>query len=104
MISKKFQILAQSQFVRTKPVGLTNQADFVNGALLIQAELSREELHARLKQIEQELGRANGPKNYGPRPIDLDILVCNDTVVNEDFYERDFIKDCVLELLPRVKY
>ena len=99
LIAEKFQALSESRFRKTKPVGVTEQPDFINGALLIQTELERELFRVELKKIEHKMGRTKTiAKNYGPRTIDIDILVWNDQVVNRDFYEREFVREFVLEL------
>jgi 2-amino-4-hydroxy-6-hydroxymethyldihydropteridine diphosphokinase len=85
-------------------MGLEDQTDFMNGALLMVTELDLKKLRFQLKRIEHDLGRPSGSLKYGPRTIDLDILVWNGTVVEDDFYERDFIRKSVLELSPDVKY
>ena len=105
LISKRFQVLSESRFLKTKPVGVIEQPDFINGALLIQTELERELFRLELKKIEYKRGRRKTKtKNYGPRMIDIDILVWNDQVVNQDFYDREFVRDFVFELSPAVQY
>ena len=105
LISKRFQVLSESRFLKTKPVGGMDQPDFINGALLIQTELKSELLRFELKRIEHKMGRTkNTSRSYGPRTIDIDILVWNDQVVNQDFYDREFVRDFVFELSPAVQY
>ena len=105
LISKRFQVLSESRFLKTKPVGGMDQPDFINGALLIQTELKSELLRFELKRIEHKMGRTkNTSQSYGPRTIDIDILVWNDQVVNQDFYDREFVRDFVFELSPAVQY
>ena len=104
ILDERFKILRESKFVSTKPVGLADQADFVNGVLLITTGLKLDQLRSQLKGIEQDLGRPPGSFKYGPRTIDLDILVWNGKVVDEDFYKRDFIRKSVLELSVDVKH
>ena len=105
LIFERFQVLRESRFLKTKPVGLVNQPDFINGALLIETELECELFRFDLKEIEYRMGRTkNISKSYGPRIIDVDVLVWNDQVVNQDFYEREFVRDFVLELAPAVQY
>lgn len=99
-LSKSEIMIDTSQFYITKPLGFTKQADFVNGAFLIHTEDSREIFNQKLKQIEIALGRIKTENKNGPRCIDLDIVVWNQQVVDPDFYERDFIKKTVLELIP----
>ena len=99
LISEQFQILSESRFRETKPVGVIEQPDFIHGALLIQTELDRELFRVQLKKIEHQMGRMKTKaQNYGPRIIDIDILVWNDQVVNQDFYEREFVRELVSEL------
>ena len=104
LVRQKYKTIAESQFITTKALGLTEQADFLNGAFLIETEGSLEALNEGLKKIEISLGRIPAADKSGPRTIDLDIVVWNDQVIDQDFYERDFLKDSVLELLPHLKY
>ena len=98
-LAKDCKILAESRFVTTKPIGKKNQADFLNGAILLETNQSKDKLRVYLKNIEVSLGRKRTNKNFGPRTIDLDILAWNNKVVSRDFYERDFVRDSVLELM-----
>ncbi|MDJ1179432.1 2-amino-4-hydroxy-6-hydroxymethyldihydropteridine diphosphokinase [Roseofilum sp. BLCC_M91] len=93
-------LIKESKFYQTKPLGLTDQPDFVNGAYLIQTADSREDLNRKLKQIEIELGRVKTENKNAPRCIDLDIIVFNREIVDPDFYQRDFLQTTVLELIP----
>ena len=90
-----------SRLATTPPVGFTNQPDFVNGAILVQTPLHSDALRAYLRQLEDRLGRVRTGNKYGPRTIDLDIVVCNGTVVDNDYHERSFLADAVHELIPR---
>lgn len=105
ILSEKFKVLNESKFVSTKPVGIVDQPDFINGALLVQTQADYDELRSCLKDIEYQLGRPHDSvKSYGPRTMDIDILVWNDTVIDRDFYEREFVRNFVLGLSPAVKY
>ena len=99
-----FRIKGESRFVRTKPVGDVKQPDFLNGAVLIETDMDCQQLKATLKTIEQQLGRAPNADKFAPRTIDLDILAWNNTVTDDDFYTREFIKQSVLELIPDLQY
>ena len=92
-------MLARSHIIRTKPLGLLEQPDFLNGAVMIETDLSFSDLQCYLKALEQRLGRVHLPDKNGPRTIDLDVVVWNDTVVNDDYYERDFLANLVAELM-----
>ncbi len=99
-IAAEFCLLGESRWVETEPVGLDQQANFINGALLIETRLERDELKARLRELETQLGRERAAHRDGPRPIDLDIVVWNGEVVDPDVHERDFLREAVLDVLP----
>ena len=71
-------------------------------AFLVSTGLDREELERNLKEIEKKLGRVKTGTKFGPRTIDLDIVVWNGEVVDLDFYERDFVRNACCELLPEL--
>lgn len=104
LLAEKFKIISESEFVKTKPIGGTRQPDFINGAVLLETKLSAQELKAILKSIEEQLGRKKGSPSFAPRTIDLDIVVWNAKVVDQDFYQRAYLKESVLELCPNLKY
>ena len=84
--------------IRTKAVGITDQPDYTNGAVKINTERDRKELTKLLKSIEDQLGRdRTGPK-FGPRTMDLDIVVWNGEIVDKDYYTRDFLQKSVEEV------
>jgi 2-amino-4-hydroxy-6-hydroxymethyldihydropteridine diphosphokinase len=87
-----------STFLRTKPIGITQQEDFTNGAVRIETSLSAEELKSVLVQIEDELGRDRNLPKFGPRTLDLDIVVWNGKIVDDDYFKRDFLKDSIEEI------
>ena len=99
-LKSRFKVSKQSQWIRTKPIGIQDQPDFYNGALLMETELEQQSLKKELKRIEDILGRDRSLPKYGPRTIDLDILIWNKKVVDEDYYERDFLRKGVEEIIP----
>lgn len=104
MLADHFDVICESTFVRTRPIGYEQQADFINGAVLIQTDLGLEQLRESFKGIENMLGRERTAEKFGPRTIDLDIVVWNDKVIDNDFYEREYLRNAVLELEPELKY
>lgn len=96
------KIIAVSSFVTTPPIGISDQPDFLNGAVLVLTAMTREQLGAELKVIEDEMGRDRSLPKYGPRVIDLDIIIWNESVVDDDFYERDFVRRAVEEVSNRL--
>ena len=99
-IAGEFTLIKSSSFVETEPVGFKEQDRFINGALLIETELNARGLKSWLKSLEIKLGRAKTDNKYGPRTIDLDILVWNGEVVDEEVYEREFLRKSIKELIP----
>lgn len=99
-ISNQHSVLVESKFVKTEPIGFIDQPYFLNGALCIETDLLYDDLKSCLIKIENKLGRVRGVNKWGPRPIDLDIVVWNRKVVDDDVYKRDFLQNAVIELLP----
>ena len=60
-------------------------------------------MKADLKAIEVKLGRQPGKHRYGPRTIDLDLVVWNGEVIDQDLYTRDYLREAVLAVLPDLK-
>jgi 2-amino-4-hydroxy-6-hydroxymethyldihydropteridine diphosphokinase len=102
-IAEELKLVAESEFVETEPIGRPDQPNFLNGAFLVETSRSRDELEAWLKSLEQELGRVKQADKYGPRTIDLDLVVWNDAVVHPDVYEREFLRKAVRQLLPHLE-
>ena len=98
-LKSRFKVSKRSQWTRTKPIGIQDQPDFYNGALLMETELEQQSLKKELKRIEDILGRDRSLPKFGPRTIDLDILIWNKKVVDEDYYERDFLRKGVEEII-----
>ncbi len=103
LIGQSHRLIAQSKFVWTKPLGNANQQDFLNGAVLIETKLGADSLRANLRDIEAQLGRQRGADKFGPRTIDLDLVVWNGQIVHKDMSERDFVRQAVLEVLPELR-
>ena len=99
-LNSRFKVSKRSQWIRTKPIGIQNQPDFYNGALLLETILSIESLKQELKSIENLMGRDRSKPKFGPRMIDLDILIWNGKVIDKDYYDRDFLRKGVEEILP----
>jgi 2-amino-4-hydroxy-6-hydroxymethyldihydropteridine diphosphokinase len=99
-VAKVCTVVAESTFRYTKPLLYEQQSDFLNGCLLVSSHLDIDSLKKRLKEIERKLGRVRGPNKNGPRTIDLDILVYDGRIVDGDIYERSFLREAIVELLP----
>lgn len=91
-------VVKVSSFIVTKPVGITSQPDFTNGAVKVETRLDQNSLKLLLKSVEDQLGRDRSGPKFGPRTIDLDIVMWNGKIVDEDYYTRDFIQKSVQEI------
>jgi len=72
-----------SSLYRTPPFGPVAQPEFVNAVAALLTQLSPQELLAALKQIEARMGRTAPIERWGPRRIDLDLLVYGDVTLEE---------------------
>jgi len=99
ILGQQVAILKISNFVKTSPIGITDQPEFTNGAVKISTDLNRDELNSLLKNIENIMGRDRTAPKFGPRTIDLDIVIWNGEVVDEDYHSRDFLKKSVQEVM-----
>ncbi len=98
LLAKDHRLLRSSSLKVTVPVGFTEQPDFVNGAALLETELDFDRFVNYLKSVETMLGRIRSPNKFGPRTIDLDIVVWNGAIIDEDYNRRDFLRNAVDEL------
>ena len=87
-----------SKYIETKPVGGPEQGDYLNAVAIGECDLPAEQLLTELLKIEDEMGRVREIK-WGPRIIDLDLIVYGDHSSNTDFlklphplaHTRDFV-------------
>ena len=102
------RVVAVSTFIETEPVGgPPGQPNYLNGAVVIETDLAPRALLALVKGIERDLGRREGPR-WGPREIDLDILLCGDavlesadlTIPHARLRERRFVLAPLSEIAP----
>lgn len=77
-------LLRHSSFYQTPPWGSVEQPDFVNAVAEIQTVLAPAELLDALLDIEHRAGRVRGGEQWGPRIIDLDLLVHGDSHIEEE--------------------
>jgi 2-amino-4-hydroxy-6-hydroxymethyldihydropteridine diphosphokinase len=74
-------LLDQSSFYKTEPVDYTNQEWFVNCVILIQTTLSPCALLSMQKKIERDAGRQRDTVRFGPRVLDMDIVLYDKLVL-----------------------
>ena len=102
-IANQFKLIKTSSVIETEPIGCLDQDNFLNCAFLIETDMDYETLKTWLKDLENKLGRIRIENKYGPRTIDLDIVVWNHKVIDNDVSEREFLKNSIVELLPNLK-
>ncbi len=105
------EVVAVSTLRETDPVGVVDQPRFLNGVAAVETRLTPRALLDRLLAVERELGRARTGPRFGPRTIDLDLLVYGDEVVDEPgltvphprLAERGFVLEPLAELAPDLR-
>lgn len=109
LLAKYSRVLSVSDIWETEPVGFKEQANFLNGAVIVETELSAPELKEKvLHQIEQDLGRVKVGNKNAPRTMDLDIILFNDDVLefegsvipSAEVLERSFVAIPLAEIAP----
>jgi 2-amino-4-hydroxy-6-hydroxymethyldihydropteridine diphosphokinase len=101
-------IVAVSSFRETEPVGYLDQPRFLNAAVAIETSLRPSSLLVALLEVEHELGRTREGPRYGPRTVDLDLLLVEGVTVDEPgltvphprLHERVFVLAPLAELDP----
>jgi 2-amino-4-hydroxy-6-hydroxymethyldihydropteridine diphosphokinase len=103
------ELVVVSTLRETEPVGYLEQPNFLNGVAQVETELGARALLERLLAIEARLGRVRGEgPRFGPRTIDLDLLVYGDETIDEAglvvphprLAERRFALEPLAELAP----
>ena len=81
--------------------GPPDQPDYLDAVAEIETDLPPEELLAKLQEIENALGRER-KERWGPRIIDLDIILLGDTTVDDPvlMHQREFVLAPLCELAP----
>ncbi len=77
------RLIARSSLYRAAPFGGIEQPDFVNAVAALETQLDARSLLEQLQHIEHSRGRERGGERWGPRVIDLDLLVYDDEVIDE---------------------
>jgi 2-amino-4-hydroxy-6-hydroxymethyldihydropteridine diphosphokinase len=104
------ELVAVSAFRETDPVGVLEQPRFLNAVAAVETALPPRGLLDRLLAIEAELGRSRTGERFGPRTIDLDLLLHGEAVVDEPglavphprLHERRFALEPLAELDPHL--
>ena len=104
------RLLGQSSLYRSQPIGPRDQPEFVNAVVRLETGLSPLTLLDRLQALEAVHGRVRGGERWGPRTLDLDLLLYGDQVMDHPrlqlphprLAERRFALEPLVELNPEL--
>lgn len=106
------RIAAVSRFYHTAPQDYAAQDWFVNAVAALETRFGPRALLNRLKAIEARMGRGDGGPRFGPRPIDLDILLYDDRVIDAGtlviphprLHKRRFVLQPLCDIAPQTTH
>ncbi|CAM3770916.1 2-amino-4-hydroxy-6-hydroxymethyldihydropteridine diphosphokinase [Rheinheimera salexigens] len=104
------KLVDASAFYGSKPMGPQDQPDYVNAVVAIDTELAAEALLDHLQQIEQQQGRQRKANRWGPRTLDLDILLYGQQIISTErltvphygLSQREFVLYPLAEIAPEL--
>jgi len=99
-----------SSLYRSKPVGPENQPDYINAVVMLDTALSALTLLNHMRAIEDQQGRIRDSERWGPRTLDLDLLLYGNEkihdkhliVPHQEMHKRNFILYPLHELSPEI--
>ena len=106
------RLVQMATIIETDPVGGPPQDPYLNTVVELDTTLRPRELLATLQAIERQLGRVPSAQRWAPRPMDLDILLYEDQVIQEErlsiphprMHERRFVLEPLAQLAPEVQH
>ena len=106
------RMVAVSSFYRTPPLGPQDQPDYLNAAVALDTHLQAEALLDHTQRIELQQGRQRKAERWGPRTLDLDIMLFGDAVINSerltvphyDMKNRGFMLWPLFEIAPELRF
>ena len=106
------RIISVSSFYRTPPLGPQDQPDYLNAAVALETSLAPEELLNHTQRIELQQGRVRKAERWGPRTLDLDIMLFGNEVINTerltvphyDMKNRGFMLWPLFEIAPELVF
>ena len=113
-LEEVFECLSISPTYLTRPWGIAKQAPYLNLVIGARTKITPHVLLGRLQEIERALGRVRSSCSvrYGPRQIDLDILLYGNLVIKDSrlivphpgLTERDFMLIPLLDIAPDIRH
>lgn len=106
------RIVAVSSFYCTPPLGPQDQPDYLNAAVVLETELDPEALLDNTQRIELQQGRVRKAERWGPRTLDLDIMLFGHETINTerltvphyDMKNRGFMLWPLYEVAPSLTF
>lgn len=102
------QFITVSPFYRSKPLGPQDQPDYLNAVVQLETDLSPEKLLDETQRIELQQGRERKDHRWGPRTLDLDILLYDQQIIHTtrltiphyDMKNREFMLYPLFDIAP----
>ncbi|OQX63742.1 MAG: 2-amino-4-hydroxy-6-hydroxymethyldihydropteridine diphosphokinase [Desulfococcus sp. 4484_241] len=104
------RVAARSRLFLSEPVGYADQRWFVNAVVKVETTFSPFALLGVLQGLERDAGRKRSGIRFGPRTLDLDIVIFDDMIIDSDgleiphprMHERRFVLGPLCDIDPRV--
>ncbi|WP_372761257.1 2-amino-4-hydroxy-6-hydroxymethyldihydropteridine diphosphokinase [Pseudoalteromonas sp.] len=104
------EFIAVSHYYASKPMGPQDQPDYINAVACIDTTLAPQQLLDLTQAIELEHGRVRKAERWGPRTLDIDLLLFDEQMINTErltvphygLTEREFVVFPLLELAPEL--
>ena len=106
------RVVSVSSLYRTPPLGPQDQPDYLNAAVALETSLAPEALLDHTQRIELQQGRVRKAERWGPRTLDLDIMLFGDAIINSerltvphyDMKNRGFMLWPLFEIAPQLHF
>ena len=106
------RVISVSSFDRPPPLGPQDQPDYLNAAVALETSLAPEALLDHTQRIELQQGRTRKAERWGPRTLDLDIMLFGEEVLNTprltvphyDMKNRGFMLWPLFEIAPELRF
>lgn len=103
-------VVALSPVYETEPVGGPPQPDYLNAVVVVETDRSARHLLGVAKALEREAGRDEGGERWGPRPLDVDVLMVGDERIDEPdlvvphprIHQRAFVLAPLADVAPNL--
>ena len=102
------EVIKASPLYRTAPLGPPGQPDYCNAAVALATDLPADDLLLRMQGVERAFGRERNGTRWGPRVLDIDLLIYGDAVIDQnglsvphpEMHKRNFVTRPLADVLP----